>query len=151
MILMITICAHGILFQEAALTTVHQVLMVTSVPAHQSPTPRSPMATSVKTALYTLIGQIPLPHALHHHHVLRQQKLPLMLSPSHRHLSPAYTPGTGVGGIRQVRNSGVAIFELQTTVPPHICTSKCWKYWNRKVQCEYLHAFIRLWLWEYNE
>lgn len=45
---------------------------------------------------------------------------------------------------------GNVIFQLPTSVPPHICTCKCWNYWCRKMKGQYLHVFIELWLWEYN-
>ena len=88
----------------SALTTAHQVSTVT--PVRQSRhTPRLPMVTSVKTALYTLRRWTPLSHGLpRRHHHLRLQKLPQTPSPPpHRHLSQVYTPETGVEGTRQVR------------------------------------------------
>lgn len=87
-------------------TTVQQVS--TAMPAHRSPTPRLPMVTSAKTALFTLRRRTALLRVLqhHYHHHLRLQKLPLTPSPPPppHHLSQVYTQETGVEGARQVRS-----------------------------------------------
>lgn len=103
-----TICVHAVLSQGGCppLSTA-RVSMATSLLVLQSLTLPLPMVTSVKTAVRTLKGQSPLPHTLRHHHLIRLQRLPLMLStPPHHHLSQVYTPETGVGGTRQVSYSG---------------------------------------------
>lgn len=128
--LMLSGCAAVPQGGGSALITVQ---VSTVIPAHQNPTPPSPMDTSAKTALFTLRRLTPSSHSRRHRH-LSWCSLPLTFCPHrHRRLSQVCTPETEVEGTRLVRNCPAALLCVGLILPD---ASK-----------QYAVVTVRVWSW----